>query len=238
MRTQHFRAWLIYAGWLISQAPLLWLSYSLILGLLLSLGRVSLGLGVFIAMTGLFVGIGIAKYVELKASPNQEAPLNFLWALKKSLPLAVLGALSMVVSWFVFRLLNNLYSGEYAAIMQFFFYWEFIPENIATKNVLQLFAWLYGYASAALIFVILMLTTFASWFSYPLMLFQSKSWSTANNLGNAATIKHRSALYKLLGFIFLLVFFGGGILPMLIPFIYTLVSILIYVSYQSVFSEP
>lgn len=235
MKTVSFSRWIVHASWLIGQAPALWLSYSVMLGILMILGRISLALGVIIAVTGLFLAVGLAKYVDLKMPGEKQVGL--LWALNRSLPLAILAAVGIVACWFIFRLIATLFNGDYGKIVQFFFNWELLPENIDDKPLRQLFGWFYGYASATLLFVMLMLISFASWFSHPLMLFKNRGWTSANRLGNKATEKHRSALFKLWGFIFLLVFFGAGILPMLVPFLYTFTALLMYTSYQSIFKN-
>jgi hypothetical protein len=228
-----FSGWLSQALWLIGREPLVWIGYMLVIGLLLGVGRVSLALGVFLSVTSLFVGVGIAKYTDLKSSAGHSVSLY--WAISKSLPLAVLAALSIVLCWFVFRLAANIYSEEWEKIAQFFYYWELTPENMDDKSLRQLAGWLYSSAIVALIFVLLMLTTFASWFSYPLMLFKNHTWSQAKEQGNKAVTRHLSAIYKLLGFVFAAVFVGAGVMPLLTPVLYVLVSTLMYVSYQTIF---
>lgn len=235
MKRTSFSGWLSQAFWLIGREPLVWIGYMLVTGLLLGVGRVSLALGVFLAVASLFVGVGVAKYTDLKSSAGHSVSLY--WAISKSLPLAVLAALSIVLCWFVFRLAANIYSEEWEKIAQFFYYWELTPENMDDKSLRQLAGWLYSSAIVALIFVLLMLTTFASWFSYPLMLFKSYTWSQAKEQGNKAVTRHLSAIYKLLGFVFAAVFIGGGMMPLLTPVLYALVSTLMYVSYQTIF-EP
>ncbi|WP_442497546.1 hypothetical protein [Methylobacter sp. sgz302048] len=235
MKRTSFSGWLSQAFWLIGREPLVWIGYMLVIGLLLGVGRVSLALGVFLAVTSLFVGVGVAKYTDLKSSAGHSVSLY--WAISKSLPLAVLAALSIVLCWFVFRLAANIYSEEWEKIAQFFYYWELTPENMDDKSLRQLAGWLYSSAIVALIFVLLMLTTFASWFSYPLMLFKSYTWSQAKEQGNKAVTRHLSAIYKLLGFVFAVVFIGGGMMPLLTPVLYALISTLMYVSYQTIF-EP
>jgi hypothetical protein len=230
-----FSGWLSQALWLIGREPWVWIGYMLIIGLLLGVGRVSLALGVFLSVTSLFVGVGVAKYTDLKSSAGHSVSLY--WAISKSLPLALLAALSIVLCWFVFRLAANIYSEEWEKIGQFFYYWELTPENMDDKSLRQLAGWFYSSAIVALIFVLLMLTTFASWFSYPLMLFKSYTWSQAKEQGNKAVTRHLSAIYKLLGFVFAAVFIGGGMMPLLTPVLYALVSTLMYVSYQTIF-EP
>ncbi|MEF3074365.1 hypothetical protein V2P20_04950 [Methylobacter sp. Wu1] len=235
MKRTSFSGWLSQAFWLIGREPLVWIGYMLVAGLLLGVGRVSLALGVFLSVASLFVGVSVAKYTDLKSSDGHSVSLY--WAISKSLPLAVLAALSIVLCWFVFRLAANIYSEEWEKIAQFFYYWELTPENMDDKSLRQLAGWLYSSAIVALIFVLLMLTTFASWFSYPLMLFKNYTWSQAKEQGNKAVTRHLSAIYKLLGFVFAAVFIGGGMMPLLTPVLYALVSTLMYVSYQTIF-EP
>ena len=101
----------------------------------------------------------------------------------------------------------------------------------------QIAGWLYLPAIITLLFTLLMLTTFASWFSYPLMLFKDYSWSQARQQGNKASVKNQAAMYKLLAFIFSAVFIGAGIMPLLTPILYMMVSTLMYVSYKTVFES-
>jgi hypothetical protein len=230
-----FSNWLNQSLWLIGRAPLVWAGYTLAVGFLLGVGRVSLALGVFLSVTSLFVGVGVAKYTDLKSSTGHSVGLY--WAISKSLPLAVLAAFSIVFCWFIFRLVSNVYNEEWEKIAQFFFYWELTSENMDDKSWRQLAGWLYSSAIVTLIFVLLMLVTFASWFSYPLMLFKNYTWSQAKEQGNKAAIRHQDAMYKLLGFIFAVVFIGGGIMPLLTPALYVLVSALMYVSYQTIFES-
>jgi len=228
-----FGNWLKQALALMGRAPLVWAGYLVFIGMLLGVGRISLMLGVFLAVSCLFVGVGIAKYIDMRSSA--ENSVGFYWALNKSLPLALLAASSIVLCWFVFRAIANVYSGEVFKISQFFFYWEFTADNLDDKSMRQITGWLYSSAIVTLLFVLLMLTTFASWFSYPLMLFKHYSWSQAKEQGNKAFSKHQAAMYKLLGFIFAVVLIGGGIMPLLTPVLYVLVSVLMYVSYRDVF---
>jgi len=233
VKRNSFSAWLVQALTLISREPLVWAGYTVFIGMVFAVGRVSLALGVLVSVTSLFVGVGIAKYIDLKSSP--EHAVGFYWAINKSLPLAVLAAISIVLCWLVFRVAANIYAGEWNKIAQFFFYWEFTPENLEDKSLRQLAGWIYSSALAALIFVLLMLTTFASWFSYPLMLFKDHTWSQAKTLGNKAAAKHQNVMYKLLAFVFAVVFIGGGLMPLLTPVLYMLVSTLMYVSYKAIF---
>lgn len=236
MKRNSFSAWLVQAFVLISREPLVWIGYTVFIGMVFAIGRTSLALGVFVSVVSLFVGVGVAKYIDLKSTPEQA--VGFYWAINKSLPMAVLAAISIVLCWLVFRVVANIYANEWGKIAEFFFYWEFTPDNLEDKSLRQLAGWIYSSALVTLIFVLLMLTSFASWFSYPLMLFKDYSWSQAKALGNKATVKHQGVMYKLMAFIFAVVFIGGGLMPLLTPVLYMLVSTLMYVSYRAIFETP
>ena len=85
---------LIFSNWLkdslsfIGRGPFVWFGYAFLVGILLLAGRISFVLGLFFAVTSLFVGVGIAKYIDLKY--EGEAPVKLGWAVRKSLPLAIL----------------------------------------------------------------------------------------------------------------------------------------------------
>jgi hypothetical protein len=230
-----FGSWLRQAIVLIVHAPLVWAGYTLFIGILFSVGRVSLALGVFLSVTCLFVGVGVAKYIDLKSVTKTSVSFN--WAVRRSLPLAVLAASSIVFCWFVFRIVANIYSGEIYKISQFFFYWDIRSENLDDKSMRQIAAWIYSSSMATLLFVLLMLTSFANWFSYPLMLFKNYSWSQAKERGNKASTENHVAMYKLLAFVFAAVLIGAGVMPLLTPVLYMLVSTLMYVSYKAVFES-
>jgi hypothetical protein len=228
-----FGDWLRQSLLFVSRGPWVWAGYTLFTGIILILGRVSLAFGIFLAVTCLFTGVGVAKYIDLKYSA--ENPVGFYWAINKSLPLAVLTAISIVIFWFVFMAIANVFSGELYKIGQFFFHWELTPENLNHKSVRETADWIYGYANVTLMFVLLMLTTFASWFSYPLMLFKNYSWSEAKARGNLAVSKHQNAMYKLLGFIFAEAILCTTVTPLLTPVLYTLTSTMMYVTYKGIF---
>ena len=230
-----FGSWLRQALVLIIRAPLVWAGYTLFIGILFSVGRVSLALGVFLSVTCLFVGVGVAKYIDLKSAAGTS--VGFYWAVGRSLPLAVLAASSIVLSWFVFRIVANIYSGEIYKISEFFFYWDIRSENLDYKSMRQIAGWIYSSAIVTLLFVLLMLTTFANWFSYPLMLFKNYSWSQAKERGDKASSENHAAMYKLLAFVFAAVLIGAGVMPLLTPVLYMLVSTLMYVSYKAVFES-
>lgn len=227
--------WLEQSLVLVSRGPLTWTGYTVFIGLLLGIERVSLALGIFLAVTGLFVGVGVAKYIDIKSSTGTS--LNLYRVISKSLPLAVLAAGSLVICWFIFRLAANIHSGELYKIGYFFFDWELTTEQLDHKSMHQIAVWLYSPAIVTLLFTLLMLTTFASWFSYPLMLFKDYSWSQARHQGNQASVKNQATMYKLLAFIFAAAFMGAGIIPLLTPVLYMLVSTLMYVSYTTAFES-
>ncbi len=233
MKKAKFSHWLQQSLIFVSRDPWVWAGYTLFSGIILVLGRISLALGIFLSVTSLFVGVGVAKYIDLKYTA--ENPVGFYWAVNKSLPLAVLAAGTIVIFWFVFMLVANLISGELYKIGQFFFFWELTPENLNNKSTREIANWIYSYANVALIFALLMLTTFASWFSYPLMLFKNYSWSQAIELGNQAVIRNQNAIYKMLGFIFAEAILCMTITPLLTPVLYMLTSTMMFVSYKGAF---
>jgi hypothetical protein len=231
VKTEKFSDWLKQSLLFISRDPVVWVSYTLLMGVLLVLGRISPALGIFLAVICLFVGVGIAKYIDMKSS---EQRVSLTYAINKSLPLAILAATIIVFCWFVFMVMANIFSGEPEKIGQFFFYWQLTPENLNRQTSREIASWIYGYANITLIFTLLMMTTFASWFSHSLMLFKDYSWSAAKEKGNELMTKHQNALYKLLGFIFLEVMLCASVTPLLTPVLYMLTSTLMYISYKNV----
>jgi hypothetical protein len=229
-----FSDWLRQALLFIHRDPLVWISYTLFMGVIFVVGRVSLALGIFVAVTCLFVGVGVAKYIDIK--PTQQR-VKLSWAISQSLPLAILAASMIVFCWFIFMAIAAIYSGEFYTIGQFFFHWDILPENLNRQSSREIANWVYGYANIALIFALLMMTTFASWFSHSLMLFKDYSWSKAKEQGNKAVNKHQNALYKLLGFIFFEAILCASITPLLTPVLYMLTSTLMYISYRNIFES-
>ena len=233
MKKAKFSHWLKQSLIFVSRGPWVWAGYTLFSGIILVLGRISLALGIFLSVTSLFVGVGVAKYIDLKYSA--ENPVGFYWAVNKSLPLAVLAAGTIMVFWFVFMAVANLLTGELYKIGRFFFFWELTPENLGHKSTREIADWIYAYANVTLIFTLLMLTTFASWFSYPLMLFKDHSWSQAKELGNFEVTRNQNAMYKMLGFIFAEAILCTTVTPLLTPVLYMLTSTMMYVSYKGIF---
>jgi len=228
-----FSEWLKQSLLFVGYAPLIWIGYTLFVGVVLVLGRISLALGVFSAVTCLFVGVGVAKYIDLKVS--SENPVGFYWAINKSLPLAILAAGAIVACWFVFMAVANILSGDLYRIGQFFFHWEIFPERLKYRSVPQIAGWIYSYANITLIFALLMFTTFVGWFSHALMLFKDATWSQAKEQSDMAVSKNQGALYKMLGFIFFEAALCLTVTPLLTPVLYMLVSTIMYTSYKSIF---
>ena len=199
----------------------------------MTIGKLSLALGILLSVTSLFVGVGVTKYIDLKHSTDN--PVGLYWAINKSLPLAVLAAGTIMLFWFGFMVVANLLTGEVHKISQFFFYWELTPENLDHRSTREIANWIYSYANVTLIFTLLMLTTFASWFSYPLMLFKNHSWSEAIERGNHAVSRNRNAIYKMLGFIIAEALLCTTVTPLLTPVLYMLTSTTMYVSYKGIF---
>jgi len=233
LKKAKFSHWLKQSLIFVSHGPWIWSGYTLFTGIILVLGRISLALGIFLSVTCLFVGVGVAKYIDLKYS--EENPVGFYWAVNKSLPLAVLAAGTIVIFWFAFMAVANLITGELYKIGQFFFFWELTPENLNNKSTREIANWIYSYSNVTLIFALLMLTTFASWFSYPLMLFKNYSWSEAIERGNQAVTRNKNAIYTMLGFIFVEAILCITVTPLVTPVLYMLTSTMMYVSYKGIF---
>lgn len=230
MNPINFGNWLKQAVILMLSRPMVWLGYVLFCSLIFAVARVSLALGVFLAICCVFVGVGVAAYIDQKIDSLRKA-------LNQTLPLAIIAAATLVSCWFIFRLVANLYSGEYIKILQFFFLWELTPENLDGKSLRQLIGWLYSAAIMTPIFLMLMLNSFASWFSFPLMVFKKHPWSVAKEQGRQASVAHSSAFYKLMSLLFALAILGNSIIPIFTPLFYMLLSSLMYVSYKNVFEN-
>lgn len=229
MKEITFSGWLMQAFELANRKPLLWLSSAILLGLLFCLGRVSLLLTIIVAVSSLFVGVGLAEAIDRDESVKPAL------LLREQLPTALLLAVIIAGCWFGFRVIANFNSGEPEKISQFFFHWELTRDNIQGKFFRELVVWFYSAAIVVLIFVFLMLSSFGSWFSFPLMVFNQCSWSEARERGQEAFRAHSSAMYKLAAFLLLTSLIGLGLVPLLTPLFYMLVSTLMYVSYRDVF---
>lgn len=228
-----FTDWLQQSLRFISLRPWVWFGYCGFMGIVLILGKISMAIGIFAAVAGLFVGVGLAKYIDMRATSSHQ--VDFWWAVNKSLPLAILAAGGIVICWFVFMLSASLLTGEYFKIPQFFFHWELTPANLRRESIQALMAWVYSYANVTLIFTLLMLTSFVGWFSHPLMLFKGTRWSVAKQQSDRAVARNQSALYKMLGFVFFEATLCTSVTPLLTPVLFMLVSTLLYVSYKEIF---
>ena len=235
MKKQSFSGWLRQSLLFITCGPLVWIGYTLFVGVLMPLGKASLLLGILFSVTALFVGVGVAKYIDLKYTV--ENPVSLPWALKRSLPLAFLAAGTIVIFWFAFMVIAYLFMGEFYKVGRFFFYWELTPEKLNYQYTRELANWIYSYANVTLIFTLLMLTSFASWFSYPLMLFKDYPWSHAKEQGNYMLSRNQQAIYKMLGFLVAQALLCMTVTPLLTPVLYMLTSTMMYVSYRSLFES-
>ncbi|MCK5356439.1 MAG: hypothetical protein KAJ63_15085 [Methyloprofundus sp.] len=230
MKTLSFSDWLVQAFELANKRPLLWLGTVLFLAVFLPISRVSLALGILFSISSLFIGVGIVAYIHQGTGT--------LWnVIQRQIPLAFTLAGILMIFWFTFRVVANIYSGEIEKIAQFFFHWELTADNFQDKAFRQLIIWFYSSAIVALIFVLLMLNSFGSWFSYPLICFKQHSWGEARDLGKQAFTENAGAMYKLMGFLLLTAFVGIGLVPLLTPLFYMLVSTLMYVSYYDIFER-
>lgn len=230
-----FSDWLRKSLLFIRRDPWVWVGYTLFVAVILCVGRVSYALGIFSAVVSLFLGVGVAKYIDLKHSGTDSVGL--IWAIKKSLPLAIILGGMIVVCWFIFSALANILNGQAEMISYFFFDWQFTPENLKRRDARELAIWLYGYANISLIFTLLMLATFASWYSYPLMLFKDYTWSQAKEVGRQESAKQREAYYKTLVFLIFEAVLCAEITPWLTPVLYMLTSTFMFVTYKSFFER-
>lgn len=227
-----FTEWLQQALVLLGSSYILWIIYGLLISILLVIGRFSPAFGIFSSISSLFVGVGLAKYCDLKKST---APVNLYWAVNKSIPLAVLAASSIVVFWFIFMALASLLNGEAHKIGQFFLYLDLLNGKINLQTTRELAGWLFSYANVGLIFMLLMLNTFVGWFTHALMLFQDLGFTEAKEKSTYALSRNQASLYKLWAFIFFEALLCSSVTPLLTPVLYVLVSALMFVSYKSIF---
>lgn len=231
-----FSDWLRKSLLFIRLKPWIWFGYCIFVALILCIGRISYALGIFSAVISLFVGVGVAKYIDLKHYTPEQS-VGFFWAVKKSLPLAIILGGMVVICWFVFSALANILNGQWEMISYFFFDWQYTPQNLRGRDSRELAIFLYGYANIALIFTLLMLATFASWYSYPLMLFKDYGWSKAKDIGREESAKHKDAYYKTLVFLVFEAILCTEITPWLTPLLYMLTSTFMFVSYKSFFEK-
>lgn len=229
MKKTTFSAWLLQAFVLANKKPLLWLGWVLVIAVLSGVGRISLLLAILASVTSLFLGIGLVAAIDQAESVDMRA------VGKRHLPTALTLAVIIALCWFVFRVVANIQAGESEKILQFFFHWELTAENLSGKTLREVIVWLYSAGIVALLFVLLMLGSFGSWFSYPLMVFEHCSWSEARDRGRQAFNQHAPAMYKLGAFVMLSALVGMGLVPLLTPLFYMLVATLMYVSYRDVF---
>jgi hypothetical protein len=230
-----FNDWLQQSFLLLGRQPKFWLCYGLLVGVMLVVGRVSPIIGIFSTVLFLFSGVGLAKYSDLKTT--SDSPVGFYWAIKQTLPLAVLAASAVVLSWFLFVLIANVLSGEFYKTAQFFFNWGLRLDPLVRQSTRDLASWAFTYANFALILVLLIVNIFISWFCFPLMLFKSLRFSQAKQKSHEAVAKNQMAIYQLLGFVVVNALMCSSVIPLFTPVLFALVSVLMYVSYKSIF-EP
>ena len=230
-----FVDWLRRSLLFIRRAPWIWTACTLFIGLVLCIYRISYALGIFSSVALLFVGVGVAKYIDLKHSGQQ--PVGLFWAIKKSLPLAIIMGGMITVCWFIFSAMANILNGQPEMISYFFFDWQLTPENLNRRDTRELAIFFYGYANITLIFTLLMIATFASWYSYPLMLFKDYRWSQAKEAGRQVSDTQKEAYYKMLLFLIFEAILCAEITPLLTPVLYMLTSTFMFVTYKSFFEK-
>ena len=232
-RKEYFGEWLQQALFFINLEPWIWCGYTLVMALLFAVGKVSLALGIVISVSCFFVGVGVAKYIDMQHNQQTTQPLS--WAIYNSLPLALLAAMTMLLLWFIFMAFYNVLSGEYSNILRFFFDWDLGVQHFKRKTVREVASWLYAYTDITLLFTLLMLCTFGSWFSFPLMLFQDYHWSVAKRLGDDTLATRKKTYYNMLAFLFFEALMCAALTPLLTPIFYMLTSTLMYLSYKNLF---
>lgn len=225
-----FSQWLLRSFELANKKPELWLGYVLVIAVLLLLGRISLLLTILASVSSLFLGVGVAAAIDRQQAFDVNA------VCKRHLPTALTLALIVTLFWFVFRVVANIHAGESEKILQFFFDWELTPENLSDKTGRELIVWLYSAGIVSLLFVLLLLGSFGSWFSYPLMVFEHCSWTEARDRGRNQFHRHAAVMSRLGVFVMLTALIGMGLVPLLTPLFYMLVATLMYVSYREIFA--
>ena len=212
--------------------PGVWLSYLLVMTVLLSVGRISLALGIILSTVSFLMTVSMAAYVDPEQS-NQSCKV-FIKMMRSHLPVAFSMAVMLALCWLVFRAIFNVYSGEPEKIMSFFFDWQLVDQSIFDQGVREYLGWLFRAAIVTLIFLVLMLTSFVSWFSYPLMTCQGFNWVQAKHRGKAMTQAFHGVCQKQLAFSFFLAIVGTGLFPLLTPLIYIVVGVLLYASFADI----
>ncbi len=235
MPVQHqaitFGIWLSLTLELLAKRFDIWVVYLFLSTVLLAVGRISLGLSIFLSVSCLFVGVSIAEYIDTGTLQYRSSGLSGI--IREKMPLIMSLAIMVAMCWFAFRVIYNIYIGEYAKILQFFFHWELHSDNYAGKNLRQMTAWLYSSAIVALLLVLMLLGSYASWFSYPLMAYKKLNWVQAKRAGHLMSKANKTAMRQLSAFIVLLALPGLGLVPLLTPAVYILISTLMYVSYKT-----
>ncbi len=208
-----------------ARSPLKLAIILLALHLVLGLGRVSLAASIVCAVVSLFVLVGYM------ANQDQHTGREYN-LVKDCVPLALVFALMIVSCWFVFRVLFSLQNDTPQQILTFWFDWQLSDTALADMSFMQKASWLYASSLVTLIFVWLMLASFGSWFSYPLMVFQQLSWSQARYQGRQLFRQHVGIMYQLSALLIVLSLLCVAIAPVFIPFLYIVFASLMYVSLQ------
>lgn len=229
-----FTNWLMQGMVLIAKRPLFWLLYCALLYPLLAIGGFSQIIGIVLSVVCLFVGVSIAAACD-DTSMVSDKPIHVTAAIRQSLPLAIIAGLALMLLWFAFKIISDLLGGQIGNILQFFWQPNFLNELTASHSWLRISGKLYAIAMVTLMFVILMLTTFGSWFSFPLMIFKNYRWSTAKQLGREASKKHSKTMSNLMFFLGFATVLALGLMPILTPEVYMVTSIVMYISYRQVF---
>ncbi len=231
-----FRDWLQQGLVLLGKNLLFWLMYCVVLYPLLALGSLSQMLGIVVAVVCLFVGVGFAAYCDQAVGSVPVVRLSRI--VKQCLPLAIIAGLAIMVCWFSFRVIADLVNGQFSNILHFFWQSDLLKVDLLSQPVQLLAAKIYAVSMVTMMFSVLMLTTFGSWFSFPLMVFNNHRWSMAKTVGNQGTRKCQKAMSNLMLCLGVIMVLGLGLMPVLTPIGYIMTSILMYVSYRQMFGLP
>lgn len=231
-----FTNWLMQGMSLIAKNPLFWIIYCALLYPLLAVGSFSQIIGIVLSVVCLLVGVGVAAACD--DSPEiSDKPIRLSVAIRQCLPLAIIAGFALMLLWFAFKVISDLLGGQIGNILQFFWQPNLLDELFATQSWLRLSGKLYAIAMVALMFSILMLTTFGSWFSFPLMIFKNCRWSAAKQLGREASKRHSKTMSSLMFFLGFATVIGLSLMPLLTPEVYMITSILMYISYRQAFAS-
>ncbi len=231
-----FSNWLKQVLLLLGKQPFFWLIYVVLLYPVLAIGSLSQLLGIILAVISLFVGVGLGAFCDQLEQSGKNVTLTQI--IRQCLPLSIIAGIALMLCWFVFRAIADLTNGQFQHIVQFFWQGDLIKPELWDKPWQIIVARVYEVSMVALIFSVLMITTFANWFSFPLMVFNNYRWSIAKNSGIQSARKNQKAMSNLMLSLGISTVLGLSLFPVLTPIFYLLTSLLMYVSYRQIYGRP